>query len=156
MVTKLCYYYGTWEYSAMMHSLNTYLEVFQTTSIISDNIVWHKHYSAAFCCCLKYRDYFMESVRIQDFHMSCWSIWNRRSECNERVRFLILHQRVWKSCKKHFPCFNLFILYIHCTEIFTSNFAAWKSIADCTTTNQRGERIFSLVEVSFRLSDWSK
>ena len=54
----------------------------------------------------------MESARIRDFHTSWWSIWNRTSERSERVRFLILHQRVWKSRTKRFPCCNLFILYI--------------------------------------------
>ena len=61
---------------------------------------------------VKYRDYFMESARVRDFHTSWWSIWNRTSERSERVRFLILHQRVWKSRTKRFPCCNLFILYI--------------------------------------------
>ena len=54
----------------------------------------------------------MESARVRDFHTSWWSIWNRTSERSERVRFLILHQRVWKSRTKRFPCCNLFILYI--------------------------------------------
>jgi len=57
------------------------------------------------------RDYFMESARVWDFHTSWWSIWNRMSERSERVRFLILHQWVWKSRTKRFPCCNLFILY---------------------------------------------
>ena len=54
----------------------------------------------------------MESALVRDFHTSCWSIWNRTSERSERVRFLILYQRVWKSRTKRFPCCNLFILYI--------------------------------------------
>ena len=48
---------------------------------------------------------------VRDFHTSWCSIWNR-SESSERVRFLILHQRVWKSRAKRFPCCNLFISYI--------------------------------------------
>ena len=58
------------------------------------------------------RDYFMESARVRDFHTSWCSIWNRTSKRRERVRFLILHQRVWKSRTKRFPCCNLFISYI--------------------------------------------
>ena len=54
----------------------------------------------------------MESARVRDFHTIWCSIWNRTSERSERVRFLILHQRVWKSTTKHFPCCNLFISYI--------------------------------------------
>ena len=54
----------------------------------------------------------MESARVRDFHTSWCSIWNRTSERSERVRFLILHQRVWKSSTKRFPCCNLFISYI--------------------------------------------
>ena len=54
----------------------------------------------------------MESARIRDFHMSWCSIWNRTSERREWVRFLILHQRVWKSRTKRFPYWNLFISYI--------------------------------------------
>ena len=54
----------------------------------------------------------MESARVRDFHTSWWSIWYRTSERSERVRFLILHQRVWRSRTKRFPCCNLFILYI--------------------------------------------
>ena len=61
---------------------------------------------------LIYRDYFMESERVRDFHTSWWSIWNRTSERSEQVRFLILHQRGWKSRTKRLPCCNLFILYI--------------------------------------------
>jgi len=33
-------------------------------------------------------------------------------ERSERVRFHILHQQLWKSRTKRFPCCNLFILYI--------------------------------------------
>ena len=54
----------------------------------------------------------MESARVRDFHTSWCSIWNRTSARSERVRFLILHQRVWKSHTKRFPCCNLFISYI--------------------------------------------
>ena len=54
----------------------------------------------------------MESARVRDFHTSWCSIWNRTSARSERVRFLILHQRVWKSNAKSFPCCNLFISYI--------------------------------------------
>jgi len=54
----------------------------------------------------------MESARVRDFHTSWCSIWNRTSERSERVRFLILHRRVWKSRTKRFPCCNLFISYI--------------------------------------------
>ena len=61
---------------------------------------------------LEYRGYFMESARVRYFHTSWWGIWNRTSERSERVRFLILYQRVWKSCTKCFPCCNFFILYI--------------------------------------------
>ena len=60
----------------------------------------------------QHRDYFMDSARVRDFHTSWCSIWNRKSERSERVRFLILHQRVWKSRTKRFPSCNLFILYI--------------------------------------------
>ena len=59
-----------------------------------------------------YRDYFMESACVRDFHTSWCSIWNRTSERSERVRFLIQNQRVWKSRTKRFPCCNLFISYI--------------------------------------------
>ena len=59
-----------------------------------------------------YRDYFMESACVRDFHMNWWSIWNRMSEHSERVRFLIQNQRVWKFHTKRFPCSNLFISYI--------------------------------------------
>ena len=48
----------------------------------------------------------MESVRVQDSHTSCWSIWNKSA------RFLVPQQWVWKSRTKCFPCCNLFILYI--------------------------------------------
>ena len=43
-----------------------------------------------------------------------YEIFTRVGEVSEieRVRFLILHQRVWKSRTKRFPCCNLFILYI--------------------------------------------
>ena len=58
------------------------------------------------------RDYFVESVCVQDSHSRWWSIWNQTSENSEQVRFLILHQRVSKSGTKHFLCCNLFILYI--------------------------------------------
>ena len=58
------------------------------------------------------RDYFMESARVRDFYTSWGSIWNRTNERNERGRFLILHQRVWKSLTKRSPSCNLFILYI--------------------------------------------
>ena len=51
-------------------------------------------------------------LRVRDFHTSWWSTWNRMSERSERVRFLIVRQRVWKSRTKRFPCCNLFILYI--------------------------------------------
>ena len=61
---------------------------------------------------IEYRHYFMESARVRDFRTSWWSIWNRTSERSERVRFLILHQRVCKSRTKRFQCCNLFILYI--------------------------------------------
>ena len=54
----------------------------------------------------------MESARVRDFHTSWWNIWSRTSERSEQVRFLILHQRVWKSRTKRFPCCNLFVLYI--------------------------------------------
>ena len=59
-----------------------------------------------------YRDYFMESACVRDFHTSWWSIWYRTSERSERVSFLIQNQRVWKSRTKRFPCSNLFISYI--------------------------------------------
>ena len=59
-----------------------------------------------------YRDYFMESAYVRDFHTSWWSIWNRTSERSERVRFLIQNQRAGKSRTKRFPCSNLFISYI--------------------------------------------
>ena len=73
----------------------------------------------------------MESARVRDFHTSWWSIWNRTSERSERVGFLILHQRVWKSRTKRFPCCNLFILYIlsllrACKACLTcSNWLSW-------------------------------
>ena len=54
----------------------------------------------------------MKRARVRDFHTSWCGIWNRTSERSERVRFLILHQRVWKFPTKRFPCCNLFILYI--------------------------------------------
>ena len=67
----------------------------------------------------------MESARVRDFHTSWCSIWNRTSECSERVRFPILHQRVWKSRTKRFPWCNLFILYIlrfsHPQKIYPSS-----------------------------------
>ena len=59
-----------------------------------------------------YRDYFMESACIRDFHTSWWSIWNRTSERSKQVRFLLQNQEVWKSRTKRFPCSNLFISYI--------------------------------------------
>ena len=59
---------------------------------------------------LIYRDYFMESACVRDFHMSWWSIWNRTSERSERVRFLIQNQRVWKSRTKRFPWSNLYYM----------------------------------------------
>ena len=64
------------------------------------------------CFHLVYRDYFMESASVRDFHTSWWSIWNRTSQRSERVRFLIQNLRVWKSRTKCFPCSNLFSSYI--------------------------------------------
>ena len=51
-------------------------------------------------------DYFMESTVLR---RSCWCI---RKWVNERVSFLILKQRVRRYRTKHFPCCNLFILYL--------------------------------------------
>ena len=42
------------------------------------------------------------------------------------------------------------------TEIFTSNFAVWKSVSDFTLTNHRGEMSCSHLKKSFRLPDWLK
>jgi len=96
----------------------------------------------------KYRDYFMESVRLRDFHTSCWSIWNRTSEISDTSPM---------SVKIPYKALSMlwFVYFIH-TEIFASNFAVWGGVLDLTSTNQRGETIFSLVKKSFRLSDWSK
>ena len=58
-------------------------------------------------------DYFMESARVRCLRTSCKRIRNRTSEHSERVRFLHdTKQRVRKHRAKHFPCCNLFILYI--------------------------------------------
>ena len=72
----------------------------------------------------------------------------------ERVRFVILYQRVRKSRTKRFPCCNLFILYI--LRFSHQILLCEKSVSDFTSTNQRGETIFSRARNSFRLSDWSK
>ena len=77
------------------------------------NCIWtHSSNISISCIHIIYRDYFMESASVRDFHTSWSSIWNWTSERSERVRFLIYHQRVWKSRTKRFPCCNLFISYI--------------------------------------------
>ena len=62
-----------------------------------------------------YRDYFMESARVRDFHTRWWSIWNRTSERSERVRFLIQNQRVWNPIQIAFHA--VICLFLH-TKIF--------------------------------------
>lgn len=59
-----------------------------------------------------YLDYFMGSARILYSCMSCWRIRKQTSECSAQVSFLI-QKWVHKDCTKHFPCFNLFILYMY-------------------------------------------
>ena len=54
----------------------------------------------------------MESARVRYLRASCWRIRKRTSERSERVSFLIQKQRVRKYRTKHFPCCNLFILYL--------------------------------------------
>ena len=60
----------------------------------------------------KHIDHFMESARVRYLRTSCWRIRKRTSERSERVSFLIQKQRVRKYRTKHFPCCNLFILYL--------------------------------------------
>ena len=133
-----------------------------------------------------HRDYFMESARVRDFHTSWCSIWNRTSERSERVRFLILDQRVWKSRAKRFPCCNLFIscilrfsrpqIYIlaldkfelRTTRVNRKYYLILSKLPDKGTRDDRentirlssglwlDETIFSCVRNSFRLSDRSK
>ena len=74
---------------------------------------WHKYPccwsdNPAFCLDI---DYFKESARVRYLRTSCWRIRKRKSERSERVRFLI-QKRVRKYRIKHFPCCNLFILYL--------------------------------------------
>ena len=95
-VLSFCYHIRSKTFSSLKHLWRSLLTTY----------VFSMHY-------LEYRDlYFMESACVRYFHTSWWGIWNRTSECSEQVRFLILYQRVWKSCTKCFPCCNLFILYI--------------------------------------------
>ena len=57
-------------------------------------------------------DYFMESARVRYLRKSCWRIRKLTRSLRSLVRFLIQKQRVRKYRTKHFPCCNLFILYL--------------------------------------------
>ena len=61
----------------------------------------------------------MESARVRYLCTSGWRIRKRTSERSERMSFLIQKQRVRKYRAKHFPCCNLFILYL--LRFFNSN-----------------------------------
>ena len=65
-----------------------------------------------FTSCLEYKDYFMESARLRYLRRSCWRIRKLTRSLCLLVRFLIQKQRVRKYRTKHFPCCNLFILYL--------------------------------------------
>ena len=57
---------------------------------------------------------FSKFIEITSWKACVYRIFTRVGEVSEieRVRFLILHQWVWKSSTKCFPCCNLFSLYI--------------------------------------------
>ena len=82
-----------------------------------------------------YTDYFMESARVRYLRTSCWRIRKRTSERSERVSFLIQKQRVRKYRTKHFPCYNLFILYLlrffNPNQIFTLHLIGRSNIKLC-------------------------
>ena len=76
-----------------------------------------KIYSAAFQCVnlsmyIINIDYFMESARVRYLRTSCCRIRKWTSERSERVSFLIQKQRVLEYRTRHFPCYNLFTLYL--------------------------------------------
>ena len=109
------------------------------------------------CCCGSHKGLLLifVSARVLDFHTSCRSIWNQTSECSERVRFLILHQRVWNSRTKPFPCCNLFINF--CTYWdFHIKFCCVKKCLGFYFDQSERRNDFLWVKKSFRLSDWSK
>ena len=60
----------------------------------------------------KHIDYFMESPRVRYLRTSCWRIRKLTRSLRSLVRFLIQKQLVRKYRTKHFPCCNLFILYL--------------------------------------------